>query len=270
MRTSNHLSQSIRTPRAFTLIELLVVIAIIAILASMLLPALSQAKGKAHTIKCINNTKQLTLGWIMYAGDHKEYLVPNKGGLTWVAGYIGWPSSSDNTNKVQLVDPEKSLLGNYAVNPAIFKCPADRYKTVAGRASPPQDRVRSLALNAALGGKIQAENQIRFRTYFSATKMTEVSNPSRTWAFLDEHPDSINDGVFQLVGGLIQRNAYWRDLPASYHNDAAGFSFADGHSEVHKWQDSRTSQPVRQQDWTGLQVKDSVDYLWMNERMLYR
>ena len=265
MRSYRRSSRSGQHNAAFTLIELLVVIAIIAILASMLLPALSQAKAKAYTIKCINNTKQLTLGWIMYAGDNREKLVSNGSG-GWVAGSMDWTPSTDNTNRLVMVNPEESLLANYAVNPAIFKCPADRLKAPANRGH----RVRSLALNAALGGNIQAINQIPDRTYFSAKKMNEVRAPARTWAFLDEHPDSINDGAFHLLGGLIIGNAAWRDLPASYHNNAVGLSFADGHSEVHRWLDPDTSQPVKFKDWEGMLDRGSVDYQWMDERMLYR
>ncbi|MEW6157690.1 MAG: type II secretion system protein [Verrucomicrobiota bacterium] len=254
--------------RAFTLIELLVVIAIIAILAGMLLPALGKAKSKAHAIACLNNTKQLMVAWLMYSGDYDERLIGNPGSGAWVGGALDWTAHPDNTNSAILIDPERSRIAPYLKSVGVFKCPADKYR---GPASPGQ-RIRSLAMNAALGGSLTTPNQIPDREYFSATKTSQLTKPgpALVWVTLDEHPDSINDGAFHVLAGLTKATAQWRDLPASYHNGACGFSYADGHSEMKKWLDPRTIQPVQFKEWKNFSVRGSVDYEWINDRLPYR
>jgi prepilin-type processing-associated H-X9-DG protein len=136
--------------------------------------------------------------------------------------------------------------------------------------------VRSLALNGAVSGaglNIANPTYPMGRTYFNAQKMAQLRRPSETFVAVDEHPDSINDSVFMYDPGAPPPIYGWRDLPASYHNGAAGFSFADGHSEIHKWEDERTVQPILQQSkpWGDrLSVPNSVDIEWMNNRMPWR
>ncbi|HMP84242.1 MAG TPA: prepilin-type N-terminal cleavage/methylation domain-containing protein [Verrucomicrobiota bacterium] len=274
--------------RAFTLIELLVVIAIIAILAAMLLPALARAKERANGIRCMNNTKQLTLGWVMFSTDNNDYFLPN--GTATVAGlpnkwlddsvsYMNWTTEARNTDTKPLLDSQRNLLAQYVPSAEVYKCPSDIYQM-----TPPGRRTRSISANGALGGNSGALNVNRYNEFPNRNydvdfkKLTQLTHPgpADTFVFLDEHPDSINDVIFHVYLGRQTSTAEWRDLPSSYHAGAAGFSFADGHSEIHKWRDSRTIQPVRFDTWLnirrslGLQsVPGSVDYEWINSKEPY-
>jgi prepilin-type N-terminal cleavage/methylation domain-containing protein len=113
----------------FTLIELLVVIAIIAILAAMLLPVLSKAKGKALGIACMSNTKQLTYGWLLFASDNRDELMPNNGDKmpTWVGGQMHYAPYSDNTDATILIDPSKSIMADFCKSSKVYRCPADAF-----------------------------------------------------------------------------------------------------------------------------------------------
>jgi prepilin-type N-terminal cleavage/methylation domain-containing protein/prepilin-type processing-associated H-X9-DG protein len=253
----------------FTLIELLVVIAIIAILAAMLLPALSRAKCRAQGIACLNNTKQLMIGWTLYCSDNGDKFFaggPIGGGMTW-------GPESDNTNAFKLIDPN-TPLGNYVKSSLVWKCPSDNYKSAAN----PGPRVRSLSMNAVLGNGLGTLSAVPYpgRTYTKiVSKLTELvkPGPAMVFVFLDEHPDSINDAIFQTVAGSPPVAAEWRDLPSSMHCGGGNFSFADGHSEIHKWLEKSgpiaTVRPVTYTDWPTTPCRNSRDYAWVNERMPY-
>lgn len=254
--------------------ELLLVVALLGLLTALLFPALVRARQQTQGISCMNNSRQLALAWQMYADDHNGVLVLNLQGTVtrrganpnnWVSGWLDWTSSSDNTNSALLTDPNYALLAPYTTrSPRLFKCPADHYRSRQN----PGPRVRSVSMNAALGEGNKTNFANWIPAFFFAVRLSDIQTPppALTWLFVDEHPDSINDGCFFVNPWQTGAQAAWRDLPANYHRGAAGFAFADGHAQVKKWNDPRTLVPVRMADFPGLQVPHSPDYLWIAER----
>jgi prepilin-type N-terminal cleavage/methylation domain-containing protein/prepilin-type processing-associated H-X9-DG protein len=251
-----------RSGRAFTLVELLVVIAIIAILAALLLPALSRSKRTAQGTQCMNNHRQLALAWMMYCGDNGDR-VPNP--ADWVAGDMTDPF--DATNATLLTDPKVALFAKIISNPALYKCPGDR-----------SDLVRSVSMNWRLnatidggwlgGGGAQYE---RFGT------LSQIRIPTQIFVILDERSDTINDANFCVdmsntgnVDGVGTANPYWMiDYPASYHNGAGQFSFADGHVEGHRWLEPTTLLPMGQAHNVTHTSATDQDVQWVQDHCTY-
>jgi prepilin-type N-terminal cleavage/methylation domain-containing protein/prepilin-type processing-associated H-X9-DG protein len=245
---------------AFTLIELLVVIAILAIRAALLLPALGKARIRAQGIGCLNNLHQMHLAWVMYADENNGRQAENRGYTAtrdaWVTGVLDWYFSNANTNPLMLIECQ---IGPYiAKQRHAFKCPGDIVPAVNG------PRLRSISMNGFVGDTEDINGRLNpgFRRYLKSSDFVSPP-PAMTYVFLDEHPDSINDGLFAI--GMTLNT--WYDVPASCHNGAGGFSFADGHAELKKWKDPNTVQPVLKINPSGGNGKSSPnDMQWMKDR----
>jgi len=263
-----------------------VVIAIIAILAAMLLPALSKAKIRSQGIGCMNNTRQLTFAWRMYADDNREVLpfayatAAAAAPYVWVPGLLDDlnPAAADNWNLDLTL--RKSVLWPYCGNSVgIWHCPADTSYAInnLGQRVP---RVRSVSMNNWVGGNGNSP-ETGYKGYWGLSspksivyrKLTQMNHPgpAMTFVLLDERQDSINDGYFAVEMDGYPNPATTKivDYPASYHNKAAGFAFADGHSEIHRWLDARTFPPLK----AGLQLNvpspNNQDVTWMRDRCSY-
>ena len=241
----------------FTLIELLVVIAIIGILAAMLLPGLAKGKLRAQGIQCMNNHRQLCLAWRMYADDSRDVLVfasedptrPWTYDYAWTLSHMDFDPDNTANWDISADITQRPLWPYTGKNAAIYKCPSDRsFLTVNGA---PKPRVRTMSMNLYVGGFGGTDGGWPFgEPYRIYAKLADITPPDKIFVFLDMREDRVNWGNFMTQMDGYSPNdpslyAFTTDYPAMYHHLACGFSFADGHSEIHRWRDTRTMPPLK-------------------------
>jgi type II secretory pathway pseudopilin PulG len=233
MKIARPLTFNAAKVNGFTLTELLVLVVTFAILGGLLLPALAGTKPNSAAFQCLQNQRQMVRAWQMYADDNGTMLVASldQGGSGFFNGRPVWmkgnaQSSPYNWDVNTLTN---SPLYNYVgKSPSLFKCPADSTMwAVGGKAYP---SIRSISMNLAFGGAGQWLPATKYRIY---AKWTEIVKPTSTFVFIDENPASINDGNFAVECDPATKDII--DIPANYHDRAAGLSFADGHAVLHKW-----------------------------------
>jgi prepilin-type processing-associated H-X9-DG protein len=281
------LTSKSKADAAFTSIELLVVIATLGLLVMMLLPALAKTGSNSKASQCLNNLHQLQHGWIIYSTDNNDRIVPTvgQGSLQvsllpnpytdpgnpenqWVYGNVQSPAAAANVNLLKL-----GLIFPYAPNVALFKCPADRRTVFFGGTPPPgavnAPTVRSISMNGYMSpieDNIQTSTAPLNQNYRIFRKQSDIAvmGAANCWVMLDENPWSINDGWF--CADPSPSASFWVDKPATYHNNACGLSFADGHTEMHKWSDANLiafQGPLN----TSVPVQPGVgDITWLGQR----
>jgi type II secretory pathway pseudopilin PulG len=265
-----HSNPSANNPEAaFNLTELCVVIGCVAVIAVLILPALGASKTQSASAGCLYNLRHLQTGCAMYSTDNNDYLMPNSPLGNYPAGWVSpaaenWAAAPANIDPTYYTN-SKSLMWPYLNNNlSVFRCPGDMVPSANGT------RIRSYSMNGSVLGGLQGNitpligYNVGYRVYIKGGDLIQPS-PANLFVFADESPASLNDGYLQM--GLI--SPLFPDIPACYLEGGCGFSFADGHGEIHRWQTSALKIPIRQ-GYTAVNVTpingiQNVDWLWLRQ-----
>ncbi|MEW6157643.1 MAG: type II secretion system protein [Verrucomicrobiota bacterium] len=262
----------------FTILELLVVISVVAILASLLLPTIAQAKHQGRKAVCLSNKRQISIAWASYADDNADKLVYNSPGvysslIGWTVDWMSWTVDERTTNIDRF---KEGRLARYAtLSHKVFKCPEDTFLSPAQRSAGLAERPRSVSMNYFVGFANEPEGDFfaskeRIRGTVLFVRMSDFNrtNPSQIYVFLDEHPDSITGGC--MLPPVSKSDTAWPRLPASYHLKGSILSFADGHAEYKRWVSRTTIEPVLYSHWADRATKglssDRRDFDWLRKR----
>jgi prepilin-type processing-associated H-X9-DG protein/prepilin-type N-terminal cleavage/methylation domain-containing protein len=268
-----------RDRSGFTFIELLVVIFTIAVLAALLAPAMGSSAIDSAAVKCMSNIRQLSAGWQMYANENIGVFAYNEEGGTppaWVYGNEDYSGSPANYNTNYVLNPQYAQLAPYVKTAAVFKCPSD-VSLSSGSSGVP--RLRSFSMNGAVGlnsggasegqgawlPSLYGNNGVAGGGYSCYFREQDLGHPSPAglYLFLEEDPDSINDGSFAFSMPASAGGTYWVDIPAKYHANANNFSFVDGHVELHTWQMPQGIPNVTFGGFSVKTVNNNPDVWWV-------
>ncbi len=266
---------------AFTLIELLAIVCMAALLMSIMASGLTKTNQEGKSTRCINNHRQLMTAWRMYAADNAEHVIynfpipaienetTNQTYRNWANNIMSWDLNWTTTNLALL---QRGILAPYfGNNTSLYKCPADNFLSWPQTSAGWTARTRSISMNGFFGpfsfdgsDATFSERNWFYSVYRQCLRLSQVQEPANTYVLLEEHPDSINDGIF--INDYIQNS--WGDLPGSLHDGGCTVGFADGHVELHRWLSNTSKYPVR--FYYSTRVFDSLgrmDYQWLSSRM---
>jgi prepilin-type processing-associated H-X9-DG protein len=251
---------------AFTRLDLLAVVAMLFLFSFLAAPALSIGKTQSDVIECFANNRKLAQAWMSYTIDNGDIMpgtvlgdsskpFQGPGADTtlaqyrpWCIGVLSWDTNSSNTNLLLVADPNYSTLADYLKrDKSVFRCPADVFLSPVQKSLRWQNRIRSTSMNAYVGSGFY---DFLFDPYLvQVSRISNLRNPEprNTFVFIEEHPDSINDGAFIPPRRTGSGTYDVIDLPANYHEGGATMTFADGHVELKKWATPLRSTPVRYQ-----------------------
>lgn len=272
----SHQTDKVRA-RAFTLLELLALIATLTFISLLMIPARASTKSQGKSFRCLSNTKQLMVANAMYQVENSDAFpmvfhggfIPTANDVNkpWVTGWLDWGTGTDNTNTAYLTQPRYASLAVYLGSSTnVYKCPADTYVSAAQRSRGWNTRVRSISANVYVGRGngwtsgpgYSAGGPNNLTIYRGATKLTDllIPGPAQTFLYMDEHPDSMNDGVLWPPNN--PRNM--PDAPATFHNGGASVSFADGRAEIHRWRGSTMNKVRSRGGLTGVNFVAANNY----------
>jgi prepilin-type processing-associated H-X9-DG protein len=265
----------------FTLLELLAIIAMMALLSSVFVIGLARTNPYSKSTQCVNGLRQLTLAWRLYAEDNRDVLLTCAslaGRVRWVAGNVDFSSAQGNWDPAVYINTSP-MFPYCGGNASIFRCPADGATLISNSIRVPRVRSRSMSEVFGTGEWLDKNFNLTQRIWRTYSSFSSIMQPAHTFVFLDEHPDSINDGSFASACTGNQPadppgSSSIIDFPANYHNQGAGLSFADGHADIHRWIGTKVGRaPITYTGQIALNVSASdswVDMHWLAQNTTVR